>query len=63
MPKANNKALGKKEIEKGFDDWEKLIIDLKEQAEKCYMPLLAKSFETDIAIIKTYRKAFLHTME
>ena len=63
MAKANKKPVEKNTIEKGFDDWEKLIIDLKAQAEKCYMPLLAKSMEVDIEIIKTYKKAFLHTFE
>ena len=57
------KEVGKKEIEKGFDDWEKVLVELKEQAGKCYMPLLAKSLELDVEIIKTYRKAFLHTVE
>jgi len=57
------KEVGKKEIEKGFDGWEALIKDLQKQASSCYMPLLAKSFELDVEIIKTYRKAFLHTVE
>ena len=61
MEKDSKKEVGKEQIEKGFDDWEKLLADLKEQADKCYMPLLAKSFEVDIEIIKTYKKAFLHT--
>jgi len=57
------KKVGKKDLEKGFDDWEKMLVELKEQADKCYMPLLAKSFELNIDIIKTYRKAFLQTVE
>jgi len=66
MAKANRKS--KKEeltesIVKSFSDWKKLMEQLVETANKAQMPLLAKSLDLDLEILKVYEKAFLHVAD
>lgn len=58
MAKGNKKAITKDKIDKGFDDWVKVFDDLIDSANKCFMPLLAKSLELNKEIVNVYRKAF-----
>lgn len=66
MAKANQKTK-KEELEKtirdSFDDWKQLLNQIKETAEKGKMPLLAKSLELDLEILKVYERAFLQVAE
>ena len=66
MAKANQK--NKKEeltktIKNSFSDWKKLLEQIKETAEGAKMPLLAKSIDMDLEILKVYEKAFLHVAD
>jgi len=45
-------------INKGFEDWEQIFTDLKTQANRANMPLLAQSLDLDIALLRTYLKAW-----
>lgn len=63
MAKGNKKETSKQDVEKGFADWKKMLQELKENADKCYMPLLAKSFELSEDILKTYEKAFMYSIK
>ena len=44
------KKMNKNIIDKGFDDWAKTVEDLRNAAEKSFMPLLAKSLELRAAM-------------
>ncbi len=66
MAKANQKSKKEelaKTIEDSFTDWKKLLRQIKETAEKGQMPLLAKSIDMDLEILKVYEKAFLSVTE
>lgn len=66
MAKANQKSKKEeltKTIEDSFSDWKKLLKQIKDTAERGRMPLLAKSIDMDLEILKVYEKAFLHITE
>jgi len=58
--KANKKAIEETNINKGFDELTKLFDDIKDTVKRD-MPLLSKSLELDIEIIKVYKEAFNHS--
>lgn len=62
MAKGNAKAkeeVSKEAVRKQFDDLEEILTDLKDGVTASRMPLLAKSFELDLEILKSYKKAFM----
>ena len=62
MAKGNKKAHEETNINKGFDALIKLFDDVKDTVKRD-MPLLSKSLELDIEIIKIYKEAFNHAQK
>lgn len=59
----NKKEVLTKTIRNSFSDWKQLLGQIKDTAEKGQMPLLAKSIDMDLEILKVYEKAFLSITE
>lgn len=59
----NKKEELEKTIKDSFEEWKEVLEGLKNTAEKAQMPLLAKSIDMDIEILKVYEKAFLHVVD
>jgi hypothetical protein len=50
-------------IKEGFDNWEKAIDTMVEQATEGYMPLVASTFSLAKEIMKVYRKAYTEAVK